>query len=190
MAAPLPESPAETLAEIPAEMAPALLELIAAGLVSHEVIGDPDRLGGEASALEALCGLVTGPVYRIDAFHYAFRAAPGDLGGRLAALPAGGRTAALAEALAAVLGPDAAWLAPIEHLPDQLSEAGASLAQPLLLLRAQAAAVGAALAAAGPGLQAVINAGYATEVARLTSRRPRGDGGSAAGCARSPGSPR
>ena len=65
-------------------MPPSVLgDLIAAGLVSHEMIGDPARLGGETAALHALCGLVAGPVYRIDAYHYAFRAGPGDLGGRL-----------------------------------------------------------------------------------------------------------
>ena len=156
---PLPES------QPPAEAAPALTELIAAGLVSHEVIGDPARLGGETAALEALCRLVAGPVYRIDAFHYGFRAGPDDLGGRLAALPPGDWTAALAAALAAALGAEAAWLNPTDLLP----EAGAALAQPLLLLRAQGAAVGAGLEAAGPGLQAVVNARYAAEVARLTA---------------------
>ena len=66
----------------------ALTDLIAAGLVSHEVIGDPARLGAEAETLRRVCGLIAGPVWRIDAFHYAFRAQPADLGGRLAATPA------------------------------------------------------------------------------------------------------
>ena len=54
-----------------------LAELIAAGLVSHEMIADPARLGGEAEALRLLCGLVAGPVWRIEPWHYAFRADPG-----------------------------------------------------------------------------------------------------------------
>ena len=59
----------------PSDSAPtALADLIAAGLVSHEMIGDPARLGSEAAALKALCGLVAGPVWRIEPFHYAFRA--------------------------------------------------------------------------------------------------------------------
>ena len=53
----------------------ALADLIAAGLVSHEMIGDPSRLGGEAEALRTLCGLVSGSVWRIEPFHYAFRGA-------------------------------------------------------------------------------------------------------------------
>jgi hypothetical protein len=142
-----------------------LADLIAAGLVSHEMIGDPARLGGEAASLRALCGLVAGPVYRIDAYHYAFRAGPDDLDGRLARLAAGEWTGALEAALADALGTDAVWL----NATDLLPEAGAALAQPLLLLRAQAAAVTAALETAGPDLQAVINARYAAEVARLTA---------------------
>ena len=59
----------------------ALADLIAAGLVSHEMIGDPGRLAGEAEALRTLCGLVSGAVWRIEPFHYAFRVGPGDLGG-------------------------------------------------------------------------------------------------------------
>lgn len=143
----------------------ALADLIAAGLVSHEMIGDPARLGGEPASLRALCGLVAGPVYRIDAYHYAFRAGPGDLDGRLGTLAPGDWTAALEAALAATLGADAVWL----NATDLLPEAGAALAQPLLLLRAQAAAVTEALETATPELQAVINARYAAAVARLTA---------------------
>ena len=47
--------------------------------------------------------------------------------------------------------------------------AGGSLDQPLLLLRAHAAAVAGALEPAGPGLQAVINARFATATARLAA---------------------
>ena len=143
----------------------ALADLIAAGLVSHEMIGDPARLGGEAASLRALCGLVAGPVYRIDAYHYAFRAGPDDLDGALGRLAPGEWTDALEAALAEALGTDAVWL----NATDLLPEAGAALAQPLLLLRAQAAAVTAALETAAPELQAVINARYAAEVARLTA---------------------
>jgi hypothetical protein len=136
-------------------------ELIAAGLVSHEMIGDPGRLGGETAALHALCGLVAGPVYRIDAYHYAFRAGPGDLGGRLGELAPGDWTAALEAALAEALGPEAVWLNPTDLMAED-----AALAPPLMLLRAQGEA---ALEAAGPGVLAVVNARYAAEVARLTA---------------------
>jgi hypothetical protein len=147
------------------EAAPAVLaDLIAAGLVSHEMIGDPARLGGEAAALRRLCELVAGPVWRIEAYHYAFRAAPGDLGGRLGTLAPGEWTAALEAALTAALGEEAIWLNPTDLLP----EASAALAQPLLLLRAHEQAVTAALEAAGPDLRAVINARYAGECARLS----------------------
>jgi hypothetical protein len=54
-----------------------LTDLTAAGLVSHEMIGDPDQLGSEAEALRVLCAQIGGPVWRLDPFHYAFRACPG-----------------------------------------------------------------------------------------------------------------
>ena len=154
-----------------ADAAPAALnDLIAAGLVSHEVIGDPGRLGAEAETLRTLCGLVTGPVWRVGPFHYAFRAQPGDLGGTLAETAPEGWSAALETALQAALGPDAIWVSPAEVLAGQPA---ADLDAPLLLLRAQAAAVAGALAegpeAASPPLQAVISARYAAEVARLTA---------------------
>ncbi len=142
----------------------ALSDLIAAGLVSHEMIGDPAKLGGEAGCLRALCALIGGPVYRIEAYHYAFRAGPGDLDGKLATLVPGDWTEAIEAALSAALGEDAVWL----NATDLLPEADAVFAQPILLLRAQDAAVTGALESAGPGLQAVINAGYAAECARLT----------------------
>ena len=157
------------------DAAPSVLgELIAAGLVSHEMIGDPGRLGGETAALHALCGLVSGPVYRIDAYHYAFRAGPDDLGGKLGERAPGDWTAALEAALAEALGPEAVWLNPT----DLLAEAGAALSPPLMLLRAQGEAVrGVALEAAGPGVLAVVNARYAAEVARLTVAAAAGAGG-------------
>lgn len=148
------------------EAAPAVLaDLIAAGLVSHEMIGDPSKLGGEASCLRALCGQISGSVYRINAYHYAFRADPGDMDGALGRLAPGDWTAAIEAALAAVLGADAVWL----NATDLLPEAEAALSHPLLLLRAQDRAVTGALEAADPGLQAVISARYASEVARMTA---------------------
>lgn len=143
----------------------ALADLIAAGLVTHEMIGDPGRLAGEAAALHALCALVGGTVYRLGAFHYAFRAGPGDLGGRLGALPAGERTAALEAALQAELGADAVWLS-AAGLP---AVGAAGLDQPLLLLQARDAAVAEALAAAPAGVRAVVDARYAAETARITA---------------------
>ena len=151
----------------------ALTDLIAAGLVSHEVIGDPARLGAEAETLRTLCGLIAGPVWRIDAFHYAFRAQPGDLGGRLAGVAAESWAAAMEEALQAELGPEAVWVSPV----DILAGGEADLDQPLLLLRAQAAAVSGALEAAPAGLQAIVNARYAGEVARLTAAEETGGAG-------------
>ena len=150
---------------------PVLADLIAAGLVSHEMIGDPARLGGETAALRALCELVAGPVYRIDAYHYAFRAGPGDLDGRLEDLAPGAWTGALEAALSDALGPEAVWL----NATDLLPEAGAALAQPLLLLRAQDGALRDGLESAGPGLQAVVNARYAAECARLTAGAGAGE---------------
>ena len=154
-----------------ADAAPAALnDLIAAGLVSHEVIGDPGRLGAEAATLRTLCGLVTGPVWRVGPFHYAFRAQPGDLGGTLAETAPEGWSAALETALQAALGPDAIWVSPADVLAGQPAR---DLEAPLLLLRAQAAAVAGALAdgfeAPSAPLQAVISARYAAEVARLTA---------------------
>lgn len=149
----------------PDETPAVLADLIAAGLVSHEMIGDPDRLGGETAALKALCAIVTGPVWRIGAYHYAFRAGARDLGGRLGAMSPGDWTGAIAAALTESLGPDAVWLNPTDLLP----EAGALLEQPLLFLRAQAAAVADGLSAAGPEVAAVISARYAAEVARLST---------------------
>ena len=94
---------------------PAVLrDLIAARLVTHEAIGDPARLGPEPAALRALCGLVAGPVYRLEPFHYAFAARETDLGGALAGRAPGERTAALGAALAAALGPEAVWLGAID----------------------------------------------------------------------------
>lgn len=151
------------------ESAPAALsDLIAARLVSHEVIGDPVRLGPEPATLRALCKLVAGPVYRLEPFHYAFAARDSDLGGALAGRDPAERTEALGAALAAVLGPEAVWLGATDLLP----EAPAAAAQDalpeaaLILLCAQDAAVTGGVALAEPGLRAVIDAHLATEAAR------------------------
>jgi hypothetical protein len=141
----------------------ALADLIAAGLVSHEVIGDPARLA-EPEALKALCGLVAGPIWRIEPFHYAFRAGPGDLGGGLGGRPPEDWAAALEAALQAALGGDI-WV----NATDLVEAPPAALDQPLLLLRAHGAAVAGALEPAGPGLQAVINARFAAATARLAA---------------------
>jgi hypothetical protein len=139
----------------------ALADLIAAGLVSHEVIGDPARLA-EAEALRTLCGLVAGPIWRIEPFHYAFRAGPDDLGGALGGRPPEDWAAALEAALQAALG-DAVWVNATDLLPHAVLDA------PLLLLCAHEQAVTGTLEAAAPGLQAVINARFATATARLAA---------------------
>ena len=145
----LPSEPAEPRSD----SGPAVLaELIAAGLVSHEMIGDPARLGGEAEALRLLCGLVAGPVWRIEPYHYAFRADPG-------VAPAS-RAAELEAALQAELGPDAVWVSATER-PE-----ATDLDQPLLMLRAHGEAV---LEAAGPELVAVIGARFAAAAARIAT---------------------
>ena len=68
-------------------------------------------------------------------------------------------------ALRAELGAEAVWISSADSPP-----AAAGLPDlPLLLLRAQAEAVAAGLEAAGPGTQAVIQARYAVEAARLAA---------------------
>ena len=125
----------------PASAPAALADLIAAGLVSHEMIGDPARLGREAEALRVLCGLVAGPIWRIEPFHYAFRAAGGDLSAALGLREPEDRAAALEAALQAELGPEAVWVNATDLLPEDPG-AARLFDQPLLLLRAQATAVG------------------------------------------------
>jgi hypothetical protein len=150
----------------------ALADLIAAGLVSHEMIGDPGRLG-ETEALRTLCGLVAGPIWRIEPFHYAFRVAPGDLGGACDGTGAEARAAALEAALQGALGADAVWVNATDLVPAAAGAAAPAAAAlpeaPLLLLRAQAEAVAEALAPAGPEVQAVIGARYAVAAARLAA---------------------
>ncbi len=120
------------------------------------MIGDPARLGSEAEVLRVLCGLVSGPIWRIEPYHYAFRAerdaAPEDT------------AVALEAALQAELGPEAVWVNATDLLPE-----AAPLDQPILLLRAHGDAVAAGLEAAGPEVQAVINARFAAETARLAA---------------------
>ena len=161
----IPESrpPEASEAALPrSDSGPAVLaELIAAGLVSHEMIADPARLGGEAAALRLLCGLVAGPVWRIEPWHYAFRADPGGV-------PAV-RAAELEAALSAELGEGAVWVSATER-PE-----ATDLDRPLILLRAQAEAVEAALEPAGPELTAVIGARFAAAAARIAAGA--GDGG-------------
>jgi hypothetical protein len=137
----------------------ALADLVAAGLVSHEMIGDPARLGPEAEVLRVLCGLVPGPIWRIEPYHYAFRAAAGT-DDRIPEETA----AALEAALGAELGAEAVWVNATE-LPPQ----AAPLDQPILLLRAQGAAVSAGIEAAGPEVQAVVSARFAAETARIAA---------------------
>jgi hypothetical protein len=142
----------------------ALADLIAAGLVSHEMIGDPARLGSEPAALSQLCALIAGPVWRIEPFHYAFRAGPADLGGALGRADRADWAARLEAALQEALGADAVWISATDLVP-----AAAPLDQPLLVLRAQAEAVEGALAAAPAELQAVIGARFAAATARLVA---------------------
>lgn len=162
------QSPESVETSAAASAPAALADLIAARLVSHEMIGDPARLGSEAAALRVLCGLIAGPVWRIEPFHYAFRAGPGDfgdLGGALEAEPPEARAAALEAALQGALGADAVWVS----ATDLAEEDAGPLEQPLVVLRAQAEALADALAVAAPGLQAVVNAKVAVETARLTA---------------------
>lgn len=165
----------------------ALTDLIAAGLVTHEMIGDPALLGAEAPALDRLCALVSGAIYRIGPFHYAFRAGAADMGGALAELPADAWAGALEIALRDELGADSVWLSATDLLSDALAlEAGADLGAgpeagdgiggcapegPLALLRLRQSVAEAALETAPEGLRAVIDAAYASETARLTAAR-------------------
>ncbi len=165
------QSPESSAATSAATSAPAALaDLIAARLVSHEMIGDPARLGSEAAALRVLCGLIAGPVWRIEPFHYAFRVGPEDLGGALEAEPPEARAAALEAALQGALGADAVWVS----ATDLAEEDAGPLEQPLVVLRAQAEALADALAVAAPELQAVVNARIAVETARLTAEAAPG----------------
>ncbi len=149
-----------------ADAVPAVLsDLIAAGLVSHEMIGDPARLAAEAPVLRELCARVGGTVYRMGRFHYAFRAGAGDLDGQLGALAPGDWAGALEGALQNALGTETVWV----NAASLMAGEPEMLDQTLLLLRAHDAAVSGGLAAASPGVRAVVDARYATEIARLTA---------------------
>jgi len=158
---------------------PVLQNLIAAELVNHEMIGDPARLAGEATCLRALCSLVAGSVYRIDPYHYAFEAGRDDLGGGLAERAPEDWAAALETALQERLGADAVWVNATPPPPRAAGagaeDAGAAAdAAPLVYLKAFAGAV-AGVTPPDPGLQAVINARYAAETARLTAGAAPGE---------------
>lgn len=159
----------------------ALADLIAAGLVSHEMIGDPSRLAGEAETLRILCGLVSGSVWRIEPFHYAFRVGPGDLGGACDGAGVDAQASALEGALQAALGVDAVWVNATDLVPtalrtpyaapgaDSPGSSGPLPDAPLLLLHAGDAARRAVLEVAGPEAQAVIGARFAVAAARLAA---------------------
>jgi hypothetical protein len=146
--------------------APRILgHLVAAGLASHELIGDPARLESETAALAALCARISGPVYRLGAFHYAFRMMPEDLDGRLAELEPADWTAALEAALAETLGAEAVWVSGT----DPAAEAEAALdAAELTFLQVAGDTVAAALVEA-PGLRAVIHADIAARSAETAA---------------------
>lgn len=146
--------------------APKILEnLVAAGLVSHELIGDPARLGTESVALAALCARIAGPVYRLGAFHYAFRAVATDLSGTLGEVEAAGWSAAIEASLATELGEEAVWVSAADFAAE--AEAGID-GREILFLKAAGGATAAVLAEA-PDLQAVIHAGIAARAAETAA---------------------
>ena len=154
-----------------------LSNLVAADLVTHEMIGDPSRLEGEAACLRALCSVVGGSVYRLDPFHYAFRAGPLDLGGRLGDAGPGDWAAELEAALQEILGPDALWISatpPAPRLVRDDDDEAAGTRAPVAYLRAFAEAAGG-LEPPEPGQRAVIDARYAAEIARLTAGAAPGE---------------
>jgi hypothetical protein len=154
-----------------------LSNLVAADLVTHEMIGDPSRLESEAACLRALCSVVGGSVYRLDPFHYAFRAGPLDLGGRLGDAGPGDWAAELEAALQGILGADALWISatpPAPRLVRAEEDGDAGTRAPVAYLRAFAGAAGG-LEPPEPGLRAVIDARYAAEIARLTAGAAPGE---------------
>jgi hypothetical protein len=149
----------------PSESEPTILgNLVASGLVNHELIGDPARLPGETAILRALCRHVAGPVYRIAPFHYAFGAAPGDLEGKLADLPQSDWAEAIEALLVAEFGAEAAWVSSTDLLPQEDSPLPEA---PVLMLRAWGMAATEGIRAAGPELHAVINARFAAQAATV-----------------------
>jgi hypothetical protein len=146
---------------------PVLQNLISAGLVSHEMVGDPARLDGEAACLRALCALVGGSVYRLDPFHYAFNACADGQGGTLGDIEADARADSLETALSDALGRDAVRIKALPGMTqDQAGQAGFDA--PVLHLKALEDAV-AGIAPPEAGLQAVISARFAVETARLAA---------------------
>lgn len=145
-----------------------LRNLRVAGLASHVARGAASGAGGEPGVLRALCGLVAGPVYRLDPFHYAFCLRPDDVGGGLKDLAPAQWAGALETVLRRVgVGLEVRSLAP----PPEAERAAAgegpaaggfATEAPVWLLRAWDAA-------AEPGVQAVINAHFAAATARLTA---------------------
>lgn len=102
---------------------PALADLVAAGLVSHELIGDPARLGAEVATLRRLCAHVSGSIWRIEPYHYAFRlTGPDDETNDGTDPETAG--AALAARLAAEFGPDAVWVSPTDLIAETDSDSG------------------------------------------------------------------
>lgn len=110
-------------AEKPAPLA--LADLVAAGQVTHEMICDPAALGAEAPALNRLCALIGGEIYRIGPFHYAFRAQSEDMDGALGLIPFDDWTGMIEAALRAELGVEAVWLYPTDLLADACALDGA-----------------------------------------------------------------
>jgi hypothetical protein len=148
------------------EAPPAVLaNLVAAGLVSHELIGDPARFADETAALTALCAKVSGAVYRLGPFHYAFRLGAQDLDGLLGSREPDAWGAAIEAAFASEFGPEAVWVSGTDLVTDL--QAGLEARQ-VLFLKAAGEATAAALVEV-PGLKAVINARFAALAAETTA---------------------
>lgn len=176
---PHPQDPAAFLPRADASEAARLLaDLQEAGLVSHVARGTRPAGGqGETATLEALCALIAGSIYRIDAFHYAFRLAPTDVEAALDARPFEAWACILEAALARHAPGPALRVQPLAPLAPPAPEAGPEAGSEdlggqtaLWLLRAWDGAVAQAIAPAGAGTHAVINAHFAAETARLTAR--------------------
>jgi hypothetical protein len=147
-----------------------LKNLAAAGLVTHELIGDPARLAGESAALAALCARVGGAVYRLAAFHYAFRIDEHDVGGALARSEPGSWGKALEAALVEELGAEAVWVTAADLVADVEADLDS---RHVMFLKAAGGAIGTALAEI-PDLQAVVHAGIAASSAEAAARATAG----------------
>ena len=148
------------------DAAPVLADLIAAGprQPRDDRRSRPARPRGRGAARALRPGRRAGLAHRPVPLRLPRRRRAISAAGSRGSRPADW-TAALEAALQAALGADAVWL----NATDLLPGAGAALDQPLLLLRAHGAAVAAGLEAAAPGLQAVINARFAADCARLAA---------------------